>query len=150
MKETGLTITLRGIDYPVSLDEYGTFHATVDEHHLAAAGFRDLRHKAEELPRRKVSVRFTKLRPDRSLVRGTATGMHSDGRKVLVKWDAGKSEQISYCDRDNIMHPLDQEQETFLTDLLSRQKDISAAISAFTAEHQMDLPAAVQQALKES
>jgi hypothetical protein len=102
------TIKMRGIEYPVYVDNYGRFHTTIEGHDLASDTLREVQTQAERVPRRKVAVRFavvdepgnagrnrTEIRPG-GVRFATATGFHATSTdSLLVDFDGQRKGVMS-------------------------------------------------------
>jgi hypothetical protein len=141
---TGITITYRGQEHEVKLDNLGTFLVDIGDQALRAASIAELRASIGSLPRKKVAVPFTTADRDGHVKRGTATGVHADGRKLLIRWDvSGVTGQVTAYELRPLMTSLDAVDAEILQDLYAAQARAKAAIDGFTKAHAMDLRAAI-------
>ena len=85
--QTGITIKWRGQEHEVGLDNDGTFWVTAGEQTLRASSVTELRAQVEAMPRKKIAVPFTTTSRTGTVQRGIATGVHADGRKLLIRWE---------------------------------------------------------------
>jgi hypothetical protein len=102
MYEAG-SITKHGVEIPVRVDDQGRWYATYEGNSVNASSKSALAAQVGKLAKKatvKVDIRFTTLNRriggiHGSIARGTATGIHGSTRNVLVRWDAGASEQLT-------------------------------------------------------
>jgi hypothetical protein len=84
-------------------------------------------------------------RGDPRVRRGTAYGVHSSSRNVLVEWDDGEKGQLTSYGR-GALHDTDELAETYAR-LRKEYLDASKAIYAFQEAHKMELNKEVREAM---
>ena len=153
-------ISLRGAEYPVYVNKYGAFRATVEDHELSSDNLRDLRAQAERVPRRRVAVRFAKvilpysgritkgIRPG-TVQHGTATGFHAANTdSLLVDWDgASRKGSMSGSRIDNTVLIDNEQQQLTIEHLLEAELKARREVAEWIEAHAFDPHAAVREAL---
>lgn len=91
------TVDVRGKQFEVEVTERGDFMATFDGAQVKSETLVGLIEKLEKATKGatiKVAVPLYRLGKN-GIERGVATGIHAANGNVLIKWDAGDSEQAS-------------------------------------------------------
>lgn len=99
-----LKIQVRGRYFDVEVSREGMFHTELNDETVKGESLAQLKDKlGKELARGKVKISipfivYTGARygsDEREVRRGTITGKHAGNRNYLVRWDNGKTEQVS-------------------------------------------------------
>lgn len=153
------TIQLRGVGYPVTVDEHGVFRATVEDHELHSSNLRELITQAERVPRRKVAVRFAVVSPGSPRSRlsaprpgritfGTATGFHATSTdSLLVDYEGQRRGQMSGRRIENAVRFASEEEADEARALLEAKDQADQALYDWIDGHAFDVHAAVREAL---
>jgi hypothetical protein len=144
-------VTVRGVEFAVTVDYRGWFHAR-------ANGFREV--SADTLARMtdqlkvvtsqarvKVSVPFTQLDGNGKVIRGVATGIHNGNDAILVRYESGKTAQFSRYGGGGVCGELTEAEAAEWSALYLAARDANQAEQRFSAEHRLELREKVQAAV---
>lgn len=141
------TITVRGVDFDVSVDDRGKFSVNFDGRPLTADSLAELTIKLNRATRSaKIAIEFAALR-EHKVTRGVCTGKHASNHNLLVKWETGENEQLSSWDLRACVTP---DAET-VAKYQGHESAVAAAVKArdeFVKAHAVNLRAAVDAALE--
>jgi hypothetical protein len=146
-------VTIKGVDYDVTVDDSGDWHALVIGNRVTA-GSKDALRTAITRETRKatasISVPFVSLNnQDATVRRGNATGIHGSNRNVLVRWaDTGEADQVrGYTDTDTIIDDLTDAELSMWQERRRAYLETARWFFAFEKEHRIDLRDIVRKAL---
>lgn len=143
--KTGIVLKVRGVKYPVSLDEAGQFHASADGHACAAATLKELETKLAGMTKVQLSIRFGRpeqvsYKPGDVVIRtGTVTGIHKTQQTLLVKWDDGHRESLRSYQARNQFRELTAQEAAEYGELVSAQLEAKRKMDEFVRAHTIDL-----------
>jgi len=150
-----ITTDIRGTEVPVSIDDYGTFQATLAGDTYSDATLSGLRtqlmaaHKAAAAG---VEIPFTLLRRNQETdrlepVTVTATGLHQARvGVVLIRWPGGERDTFAARRSTYVLRQLDDGETEQLRFLLERVEVAKADLAEYTEARTVDLISAVQAA----
>jgi hypothetical protein len=144
--DTDIVIHDRGSEFPVQLDS-GRQEFVVQSRPgetLRAGSVAGLREQLSKLPRVRTSVPFTEMTNTRAagntLATGVITGVHANGRELLVRYSNGAAGTISKrFAMDDLMPELTPEDMASLERLNAKFNDARERLRLFHREHIMDM-----------
>lgn len=107
-----VALKIHNVEYPVSVDRLGRFHAVFDEQNMSADTLNDLREQLNSASLKarkavKLSIPVIEV-THKGVRRGTITGTHAASGNLLVSWNGPgpvKREQISSYERHRLLDP---------------------------------------------
>lgn len=137
--DTGITLKIRGSEYPVSLDSSGIFSTTADDTALQAETLDKLRDQLITVTResRRLAIRFSRESAGR-VRHGTITGIHATQRAILVTWDGGARETIDSYGATRLLTDLAAEDEAVILGLRQAETAAREQVTKFLESRKLD------------
>jgi hypothetical protein len=158
--KTDITVSIRGMDFPVSVTNRGMFTAEYDGQELRGDTLETLKVLLTKATKVRLDIPFARYDENwdspsyarhggpRPMIRkGRLTGIHAGNDSLMVVW-AGSSgaEQVPYF-REGVMAPLSTEDENDLRVLAAAKHEADTKLHQFLSARKIDLREQAQKAI---
>lgn len=128
---TALTVSMAGVEYPVLLDNHGTFHVEIGEMTLMSGSFDGLQKQVTQARQMtRFLLPFTDLRSSHQRS-GAVTGFHARSGSLLIRWEDGTTSALRAHELSQSMPRLSAADEAELDELIAARTAAVKALDGF-------------------